>query len=79
MLLSWNQEKNSTFGETVWVNAGRIWHKHDKCCCWGGASQVINAGFKVIHLTVLTYKFLRCGSLAFGDAVCESINKCHLV
>lgn len=39
----------------------------------------ISADFKVIDLTVLTYKFLWCGSLAFGDAVCETVDKCHLV
>lgn len=44
-----------------------------------GHLQQITADFKVTDLTVLTYKFLWCGSLAFGDAVCETIDKCHLV
>lgn len=41
--------------------------------------QQINVDFKVVDLTVLTYKFLWCGSLALGDAVCETIDICHLV
>lgn len=45
-----------------------------------GHLTLFDTGFKgFMDLTVLTYKFLGCGSLAFGDAVCEAIDKCLLV